>query len=241
LLIDQLNDQTRLDSDSFSAGSHRLYPSLDMQQSIAFESVAGNNAALPKPIDPSGWPERFPAKEHCSRCGLCETTLVSHVNDACAFLGDGMSRMDAMEEQVHGRRRSVQSMVWNDNNDDEIAKSMAEEARFGVLHEPVLLAQGIGIPQAQWTGCVTAIALTMLEEGLVDAVVCIAAADGDSEQSSTNYCENCSRYHARKRVKPSLAPSLKVLDEIRADKSIRNLLFCGVGCAVQAFRAVEKS
>lgn len=37
----------------------------------------------------------------------------------------------------------------------------------------------------------------------------------------------------------ALAPSLNVLDEIKADKSIHRLLFCGVGCAVQAFRAIQ--
>ncbi len=31
----------------------------------------------------------YPAKEHCSRCGLCDTYYVAHVKDACAFLGDG--------------------------------------------------------------------------------------------------------------------------------------------------------
>ena len=45
------------------------------------------HSTKPQPIDPSGWPEKFPAKEHCSKCGLCETTFVSHVTDACAFLG----------------------------------------------------------------------------------------------------------------------------------------------------------
>lgn len=33
----------------------------------------------------------YPAKEACSRCGLCDTYYVAHVKDACAFLGDGMS------------------------------------------------------------------------------------------------------------------------------------------------------
>ena len=54
-------------------------------------------AANPIPIDPSGWPERFPAKDHCSRCGLCETTYVKNVEDACAFLGPGMGRIDDLE------------------------------------------------------------------------------------------------------------------------------------------------
>ena len=42
-----------------------------------------------------------------------------------------------------------------------------------------------------------------------------------------------------RRVKPSLCPSLEVLDEVRDDASIRRLLFCGVGCAVQALRALN--
>jgi hypothetical protein len=52
-----------------------------------YDSATSIHSTKPKPIDPSGWPEKFPAKEHCSKCGLCETTFVSHVTDACAFLG----------------------------------------------------------------------------------------------------------------------------------------------------------
>ena len=37
----------------------------------------------------------------------------------------------------------------------------------------------------------------------------------------------------------ALAPSLKVLDELKESTDIKKLLFCGVGCAVQAFRAVQ--
>ena len=43
-----------------------------------------------------------------------------------------------------------------------------------------------------------------------------------------------------RRVKPSLCPSLEILDEVAADASIRRLLFCGVGCAVQALRALDE-
>ena len=31
----------------------------------------------------------YPAKEHCSQCGLCDTYYVAHVKEACAFLGEG--------------------------------------------------------------------------------------------------------------------------------------------------------
>jgi len=64
-------------------------------------------AASPTPIDAAGWPDRFPAKEHCSKCGLCETTFVSHVSEACAFIDEGMARMDALEVEVHGRGRDT--------------------------------------------------------------------------------------------------------------------------------------
>jgi coenzyme F420-reducing hydrogenase beta subunit len=42
-------------------------------------------------------------------------------------------------------------------------------------------------------------------------------------------------------VKPSLCPSLAVLDEVRDDPKIRRLLFCGVGCSVHALRSLKPS
>lgn len=150
-----------------------------------------------------------------------------------------MKRMDDAEKSVHGRSRDVKSLVWNA---DQKKDSIAEEARFGVLHEPMMLARGMGVKGAQWTGVVTGIALSMLEEGRVDAVVCIAKKESDDWCSPEPIIAKTPEDVLRGRgVKPALAPSLRVLDEIKADNSIRKLLFCGVGCAVQAFRAVEQS
>lgn len=44
-----------------------------------------------KPIPPGG---TYPAKDHCSQCGLCDTYYIAHVKNACAFLGDGMSKIE---------------------------------------------------------------------------------------------------------------------------------------------------
>jgi coenzyme F420-reducing hydrogenase beta subunit len=124
----------------------------------------------------------------------------------------------------------------------------ADEARFGVLHEPIRIARGIDLADAQWTGVVTSIALSMLESKMVDAVVCIGASDrsggGEENTGDERWCvpepilartkEDVLRGRG---VKPSLAPSLAVLDEIH--RTIRKLLFCGVGCDVQAFRAIQ--
>ena len=210
-------------------------------------SVGGGGG--PRPIDPAGWPQRFPAKEHCSRCGLCETALVSRVSDACAFLGPGMGRIDALEAEVHGRGRDGTDLAWGGG--DRAAVPHAEEGRFGVLHRPVALARGTE-REAQWTGVVTGIAAAVLEAGMVDAVVCVAAGDGDGDGDGDGadgggdwsspepiLARTVAEVMRGRGVKPSLAPSLRVLDEVRADPAVRRLLFCGVGCAVQALRSVE--
>jgi len=183
-----------------------------------------------KPLDyETSWPQRYPAQVHCSRCGLCETSFVSYVKESCALLpATGMSRIESQEEQVHGRSRDTST----------------SERQFGVLQQPVQLVKGINIKDAQWTGVVTSIALAMLQSDRVDAVVCIAAEDtGDSAWASPVpiLARTVDDVLRGRGVKPALAPSLKVLDAINDDPSIRRLLFCGVGCAVQAFRAIEET
>ena len=59
-----------------------------------------------KPIQPG---QSYPAKEHCSNCGLCDSSLISYVKDACAFLGPGMSRIEKLEEKVHGKKRNTET------------------------------------------------------------------------------------------------------------------------------------
>ena len=99
------------------------------------------------------WPSAFPAKDLCSNCGLCTSAVgVRHVKEACAFLGDGMSRMERLEPTVHGRGREY--------SDDGL-----DEAYFGV-HERIVLARGIE-RDAQWTGVSTGVAVAMLESGEV--------------------------------------------------------------------------
>lgn len=233
-------------------------------------------AVAPIPIPSSDWPDKFPAKEHCSKCGLCETSFVQHVTSSCAFLKQGMARIDSLERDVHGRSRLDRTSSSGSGSGNGDAKGVTRsnnnkeeenlETRFGVLHpeHPIWLAKGTQ-QNAQWTGVVTSIAIAMLERQMVDAVVCIASNShdlqnkndeetrsdenenfNDSPPSSSSFLEpkpilakTVDEILLGRGVKPSLAPSLKVLDEIKQDPTIRKLLFCGVGCAVQAFRSPE--
>ena len=72
-----------------------------MRLLILFALGSASNVASPRvPRGISGpWPQAFPAKDLCSNCGLCLTSQVRHVKEACAFLGDGMSRIETMEPQ----------------------------------------------------------------------------------------------------------------------------------------------
>ena len=151
---------------------------------------------------------------------------MAHVKEACAFLGDGMSKIPALEAAAHGRSRDLAD---------------PDELRFGVNEEVVYAANIEPIPGAQWTGVVTQIAIEMLESGAVDAVVCVQSADGDRLTPKPVVARSRADILAARGVKPTLSPNLSVLATVEAlMPDVRRLLFVGVGCQVQALRSIEK-
>lgn len=173
-----------------------------------------------RPIPPGG---TYPAKDHCSQCGLCDTYYIAHVKNACAFLGDGMSRVESLEPVVHGRGR----------------KDSLDETYLGV-YEDVLYARKIEpVDGAQWTGIVTTIAIEMLKAGKVEAVICVQSDPEDRFTPRPILARTPEEVLAAKGVKPTLSPNLNTLALVEA-AGVKRLLFCGVGCQVQALRSVEK-
>ncbi|GFZ05412.1 coenzyme F420 hydrogenase family [Actinidia rufa] len=173
-----------------------------------------------RPIPPGG---TYPAKDQCSRCGLCDTYYIAHVKNACAFLGDGMSRIEGLEPVVHGRGRKGDSL-------DEVYLGVYEQLLYARKTKPV---EG-----AQWTGIVTTIAIEMLKAGMVEAVVCVQSDPEDRLTPRPVLARTPEEVLAAKGVKPTLSPNLNTLALVEA-AGVKRLLFCGVGCQVQALRAVE--
>lgn len=161
---------------------------------------------------------RYPAGEHCSQCGLCDTYYVAHVGKACAFLGDGMAKVERMEARVHGKER--------------------EDDRFGVQEQVLVAKKRDPVPGAQWTGVVTSVAIEMLQSGKVEAVVCVQSQEDDRFAPKVVVATTPEEIRKAKGVKPTLAPNLDVLATVEA-MQVKKLLFIGVGCQVQALRAVE--
>ena len=164
---------------------------------------------------------RRPAKELCSECGLCDTYYVHYVKEACAFLNQQIAELETV---AHGRSRDL-----NDERD----------LYFGVSQEMMAARKKEPIEGAQWTGIVSTIACEMLKRNLVEGVVCVQNTPEDRFQPMPVIARTPEEVLAAKVNKPTLSPNLNVLEEIERS-GMKRLLVIGVGCQIQALRAVEQ-
>lgn len=164
---------------------------------------------------------RRPAKELCSECGLCDTYYIHYVKEACAFINQ---QIDRLEEQTHRRSRDLE----NEN-----------ELYFGVHQDMIAARKQQPIEGAQWTGIVSSIAIEMLNRGLVEGVVCVQNSKEDRFQPMPIIARTPEEILAARVNKPTLSPNLSVLEQIEKS-GMKRLLVIGVGCQIQALRAVEK-
>lgn len=164
---------------------------------------------------------RRPAKELCSECGLCDTYYIHYVKEACAFINQ---QIGELEEQTHRRSRNL-------DNPDELY--------FGVHQDMMAAQKKQPIPGAQWTGIVSTIAIEMLNRGIVEGVVCVQNTKEDRFQPMPVIARTQEEILAAKVNKPTLSPNLSVLEQVEKS-GLKRLLVIGVGCQIQALRAVEK-
>jgi coenzyme F420-reducing hydrogenase beta subunit len=163
---------------------------------------------------------RRPAKELCSECGLCDTYYIHYVKEACAFLNQ---QFPQLETQTHGRSRDL------DSDDD---------CYFGVHQDMMAARKQQPIAGAQWTGIVSTVAIEMLNRGLVEGVVCVQNTEDDRFQPMPVIARTPEEILAARVNKPTLSPNLSVLEQIE-QSGLKRLLVIGVGCQIQALRAVE--
>ncbi len=164
---------------------------------------------------------RRPAKELCSECGLCDTYYIHYVKEACAFINQQVAEL---ETQTHGRSRDL-------NKEDDWYFGVHQDMMAARKHQP--------IPGAQWTGIVSTIACEMLNQGKVEGVVCVQNTSEDRFQPMPIIARTPEEILAARVNKPTLSPNLSVLEEIEKS-GLKRLLVIGVGCQIQALRAVEK-
>jgi len=161
-----------------------------------------------------------PAKELCSECGFCDTYYIHYVKEACAFLNQ---QFPALETQSHGRQRDLEQ----DN-----------EVYFGVHQDMMAARKQQPIEGAQWTGIVSSIAIEMLTQGKVEGVVCVQNTEADRFQPQPVIATTPEEILAARVNKPTLSPNLSVLEQVE-QSGMKRLLVIGVGCQIQALRAVQ--
>ncbi|WP_298915757.1 Coenzyme F420 hydrogenase/dehydrogenase, beta subunit C-terminal domain [uncultured Nostoc sp.] len=164
---------------------------------------------------------RRPAKELCSECGLCDTYYIHYVKEACAFINQ---QIGELEEETHTRSRHLDNL---------------DELYFGVHQDMIAARKQQPIEGAQWTGIVSSIAIEMLNRGLVEGVVCVQNTKEDRFQPMPIIARTPEEILAARVNKPTLSPNLSVLEQIEKS-GMKRLLVIGVGCQIQALRAVEK-
>jgi len=162
-----------------------------------------------------------PAKALCSDCGLCDTYYVHYVKEACAFLNQ---QIPALEQQTHGRSRDL---------------SQEDDWYFGVSQQMFAARKTEPIAGAQWTGIVSSLAIEMLNRGWVEGVVCVQNQADDRFGPMPIIARTPEEILAARVNKPTLSPNLSVLEQIEQSE-LKRLLVIGVGCQVQALRAVEQ-
>lgn len=164
---------------------------------------------------------RRPAKELCSECGLCDTYYIHYVKDACAFLHQ---QFPDLEVQAHGRSRDLDA---------------ENDGYFGVHQDMMAARKQQPIEGAQWTGIVSSIAIAMLTQGKVEGVVCVQNTETDRFQPQPILATTPEEILAARVNKPMLSPNLSVLEQVEKS-GMKRLLVIGVGCQIQALRAVEQ-
>ncbi|MGQ9837873.1 MAG: Coenzyme F420 hydrogenase/dehydrogenase, beta subunit C-terminal domain [Cyanobacteriota bacterium] len=170
----------------------------------------------------------YPAKELCSQCGLCNTHYVAYVKEACAFLNQQFTHL---EKQTHGRSREEYAAAQGTG-------SPSDADYFGVYEEMFTARKRDPIPGAQWTGIVSSIGMKALSSGLVEGVVCVQADAGDRFKPQPILARTPEEVLAARVNKPTLSPNLSVLEQVE-QSGLKRLLVIGVGCQIQALRAVE--
>eukprot|EP00457_Paulinella_chromatophora_P009044 gb/GEZN01009096.1/.p1 GENE.gb/GEZN01009096.1/~~gb/GEZN01009096.1/.p1 ORF type:complete len:346 (-),score=-3.72 gb/GEZN01009096.1/:16-1053(-) len=130
-----------------------------------------------------------------------------------------------MELETHGRIRNL---------DNE------KELYFGVHNRMLTARLKKPIAGAQWTGIVSQLGIQALKTGLVDAVLCVQQGEQDRFTPVPILARTPEEVLAARVNKATLSPNLEALEQL-SGSGIKKLLAIGVGCQVQALRAVQST
>ena len=171
-------------------------------------------------------PAGVPARKLCTDCGLSRTDDPKRCGQACQFI---QPDYPGLEQRVHGRVRQTNTPVQSDQPD---------ELFFGPYQQ--ILSARLDPPTqgAQWTGITTRLAEVLLEKGLVDAVIAMAADPHDRWRPRPVLVTRAEDMAQCRGMRMGYAPLLSLVEPALA-QGHKRLAVIGIPCQIYALRAIQ--
>jgi coenzyme F420 hydrogenase subunit beta len=170
--------------------------------------------------------EAAPARKLCTDCGLSRTAEPKRCGQACQFI---QPDYPGLEQRTHGRQRQ---------QDSASQKAQADELFFGPYQQ--ILSARLEPPStgAQWTGITTRLAEVLLEKGLVDAVIAMAADPHDRWRPRPVLVTRAEDMAQCRGMRMGYAPLLSLVEPALA-QGHKRLAVIGIPCQIYALRAIQ--
>lgn len=167
-----------------------------------------------------------PARKLCTDCGLSRTNDPKRCGQACQFI---QPDYPGLERRVHGRVRQEGSAVQ---------PAQPDELFFGPYQQ--ILSARLDPPTqgAQWTGITTRLAEVLLEQGLVDAVIAMAADPHDRWRPRPVLVTRSEDMAQCRGMRMGYAPLLSLVEPALA-QGHKRLAVIGIPCQIYALRAIQ--
>jgi len=167
-----------------------------------------------------------PSRKLCTDCGLSRTDDPKRCGQACQFI---QPDYPGLERRVHGRERQ-QGTSAQQAQPDELFFGPYQHILSARLDPPT---QG-----AQWTGITTRLAEVLLEQGLVDAVIAMAADPHDRWRPRPVLVTRAEDMAQCRGMRMGYAPLLSLVEPALAIGHKR-LAVIGIPCQIYALRAIQ--
>jgi len=165
--------------------------------------------------------ESVPARKLCTDCGLSRTQDPKRCGQACQFI---QPDYPLLEQRVHGRQRQQQT-------------AQPDELFFGPYQQILSARLDPPLGGAQWTG-ITRLAEVLLEKGLVDAVIAMAADPKDRWRPRPVVVTRAQDMQQCRGMRMGYAPLLSLVEPALAEGHKR-LAVIGIPCQIYALRAIQ--
>lgn len=171
-------------------------------------------------------PAAAPARKLCTDCGLSRTQDPKRCGQACQFI---QPDYPGLEERVHGRARQQHTGAHT---------AQPDELFFGPYQHILSARLDPPTPGAQWTGITTRLAEVLLEKGLVDAVIAMAADPQDRWRPRPVLVTRAQDMAQCRGMRMGYAPLLSLVEPALA-QGHKRLAVIGIPCQIYALRAIQ--